>query len=133
MMLPAEARRNRGETSIQAVLLVPVVLGIFFLGVHATALAHGAHVANAAAIRGAQIAAFSTSDGNDVVRAMNEMERVVTDLGYEMTNAPLLQIGSKSIRTTVTLAVQSIVPFLPTSVTRSATVSREEFLMEQER
>ncbi len=132
-MLPAEARRNRGETSIQAVLLVPVVLGIFFLGVHATALAHGAHVANAAAIRGAQIAAFSTSDGNDVVRAMNEMERVVTDLGYEMTNAPLLQIGSKSIRTTVTLAVQSIVPFLPTSVTRSATVSREEFLMEQER
>ena len=132
-MLPTEARRNRGETSIQAVLLVPVVLGIFFLGVHATALAHGAHVANAAAIRGAQIAAFSTSDGNDVVRAMNEMERVVTDLGYEMTNAPLLQIGSKSIRTTVTLAVQSIVPFLPTSVTRSATVSREEFLMEQER
>ena len=133
MMLPTEARRNRGETSIQAVLLVPVVLGIFFLGVHATALAHGAHVANAAAIRGAQIAAFSTSDGNDVDRAMNEMERVVTDLGYEMTNAPLLQIGSKSIRTTVTLAVQSIVPFLPTSVTRSATVSREEFLMEQER
>lgn len=133
MMLPAEVRRDRGETSIQAVLLVPVVLGIFFLGVHATALAHGAHVANAAAIRGAQIAAFSTSDGNDVVRAMNEMERVVTDLGYEMTNAPLLQIGSKSIRTTVTLAVQSIVPFLPTSVTRSATVSREEFLMEQER
>lgn len=132
-MLPAEVRRDRGETSIQAVLLVPVVLGIFFLGVHATALAHGAHVANAAAIRGAQIAAFSTSDGNDVVRAMNEMERVVTDLGYEMTNAPLLQIGSKSIRTTVTLAVQSIVPFLPTSVTRSATVSREEFLMEQER
>ncbi|NCX05141.1 MAG: hypothetical protein EBW68_05100 [Actinobacteria bacterium] len=133
MMLPAEVRRDRGETSIQAVLLVPVVLGIFFLGVHATALAHGAHVANAAAIRGAQIAAFSTSDGNDVDRAMNEMERVVTDLGYEMTNAPLLQIGSKSIRTTVTLAVQSIVPFLPTSVTRSATVSREEFLMEQER
>lgn len=132
-MLPAEVRRDRGETSIQAVLLVPVVLGIFFLGVHATALAHGAHVANAAAIRGAQIAAFSTSDGNDVDRAMNEMERVVTDLGYEMTNAPLLQIGSKSIRTTVTLAVQSIVPFLPTSVTRSATVSREEFLMEQER
>ncbi len=133
MMLPAEVRRDRGETSIQAVLLVPVVLGIFFLGVHATALANGAHVANAAAIRGAQIAAFSTSDGNDVVRAMNEMERVVTDLGYEMTNAPLLQIGSKSIRATVTLAVQSIVPFLPTSVTRSATVSREEFLMEQER
>ena len=77
MMLPSEARRNRGETSIQAVLLVPAILGIFFLGVHATALAHGAHVANAAAIRGAQIAAFSNSEGNDVVRALNEMEQVV--------------------------------------------------------
>jgi hypothetical protein len=133
MMLPSEARRNRGETSIQAVLLVPVVLGIFFLGVHATALIHGTHVANAAAIRGAQIAAFSNSEGNDVVRAMNEMEQVVSDLGSHMYSAPSLEIGSKSVYVTVSVAVQSIVPFLPTSVTRSATVSREQFLMEQNR
>ena len=132
-MLPSEARRNRGETSIQAVLLVPVVLGIFFLGVHATALIHGTHVANAAAIRGAQIAAFSNSEGNDVVRAMNEMEQVVSDLGSHMYSAPSLEIGSKSVYVTVSVAVQSIVPFLPTSVTRSATVSREQFLMEQNR
>lgn len=133
MMLPSEARRNRGETSIQAVLLVPVVLGIFFLGVHATALIHGAHVANAAAIRGAQIAAFSNGEGNDVVRAMNEMEQVVSDLGSHMYSAPSLEIGSKAVLVTVSVAVQSIVPFLPTAVTRSATVSREQFLMEQNR
>lgn len=133
MMLLPEARRNRGETSIQAVLLVPVVLGIFFLGVHATALAHGAHVANAAAIRGAQIAAFSNSEGNDVVWAVNEMKQVVSDLGSDMYSAPSLEIGGKSIRVTVKVAVRSIVPFLPTSVTRSATVSREQFLMEQDR
>jgi len=133
MKLPTEARHNRGETSIQAVLLVPVVLGIFFLGVHATALVHGAHVANAAAIRGAQIAAFSNSEGNDVVRALNEMEQVVSDLGSRMSSAPSLEIGSKSVHVTVKVAVQSIVPFLPTSVTRSATVSREQFLKEQDR
>ena len=133
MMLPSEARRNRGETSIQAVLLVPAILGIFFLGVHATALAHGGHIANAAAIRGAQIAAFSDNEGNDVVRALNEMEQVVSDLGSRMYSAPSLEIGSKSVRVTVKVAVQSIVPFLPTSVTRSATVSREQFLMEQDR
>jgi len=133
MMLPSEARRNRGETSIQAVLLVPAILGIFFLGVHATALAHGAHVANASAIRGAQIAAFSNSEGNDVVRALNEMEQVVSDLGSHMYSAPTLEIGSKSVRVTVKVAVQAVVPFLPTSVTRSAIVSREQFLMEQNR
>ena len=133
MTLPSEVRRNRGETSIQAVLLVPAILGIFFLGVHATALAHGAHVANASAIRGAQIAAFSNSEGNDVVRALNEMEQVVSDLGSHMYSAPSLEIGSKSVRVTVKVAVQSVVPFLPTSVTRSAIVSREQFLMEQDR
>ena len=133
MMLPSEASRNRGEASIQAVLLVPAILGIFFLGVHATALAHGAHVANASAIRGAQIAAFSNSEGNDVVRALNEMEQVVSDLGSHMYSAPSLEIGSKSVRVTVKVAVQSVVPFLPTSVTRSAIVSREQFLMEQDR
>ena len=133
MMLPSEASRNRGEASIQAVLLVPAILGIFFLGVHATALAHGAHVANAAAIRGAQIAAFSNSEGNDVVLALNEMEQVVSDLGSHMYSAPSLEISSKSVRVTVKVAVQSVVPFLPTSVTRSAIVSREQFLMEQDR
>ena len=133
MTLPSQARHSRGETSIQAVLLVPVVLGVFFLGVHATALVHGAHVANAAAVRGAQIAAFSNSEGNDAVRALNEMEQVVSDLGSHMYSAPSLSIGSKSVQVTVKVAIQSVVPFLPTSVTRSATVSREQFLMEQNR
>ena len=133
MTLPSEVRRNRGETSIQAVLLVPAILGIFFLGVHATALAHGGHIANAAAIRGAQIAAFSNNEGNDVVRALNEMEQVVSDLGSHIYSAPSLEIGSRSVRVTVKVAVQSVVPFLPTSVTRSAIVSREQFLMEQDR
>jgi hypothetical protein len=133
MKPPSKARHNRGETSIQAVLLVPVVLGIFFLGVHATGLAHGAHVANAAAIRGAQVAAFSNREGIDVVRALNEIEQVVSDLGSHMYSAPSLEIGSRSVHVTVSVAVQSIVPFLPTSVTRSAIVSREQFLLEQNR
>ena len=133
MTLPSEARQSRGETSIQAVLLVPAILGIFFVGVHVTALVHGAHVANAAAIRGARIAAFSNSEGNDVVRSLNEMEQVVSDLGSHMYSAPSLSIGSKSVQVTVKVAIQSIVPFLPTFVARSATVSREQFLMEQDR
>jgi hypothetical protein len=133
MMLPSEARHDRGETSIQAVLLVPIVLGIFLLGVHATALGHGSHVASAAAIRGAQVAAFSDSSGNDVVKALNEVEQVVTDLGSHMSVAPAIRIESKTVTVTVSVEVQSVVPFLPTSVSRTATVSREQFLHEQDR
>jgi hypothetical protein len=61
------------------------------------------------------------------------MEQVVSDLGSHMYSAPSLEIGSKAVLVTVSVAVQSIVPFLPTAVTRSATVSREQFLMEQNR
>jgi len=132
-MLPSEATRDRGETSIQAVLLVPIMMGIFFLGVHATALAHGSHVASAAAIRGAQVAAFSDSSGNDVARALNEVEQVVSDLGAHMAGAPAIRLNPNNVVVTVSVEVQSVVPFLPTSVTRTATVSREQFQYEQDR
>ena len=132
-MLPSEARHDRGETSIQAVLIVPIVLGIFFLGVHATALAHGSHIAGAAAIRGAQVAAFSGTTGNDVVKALSEVEKVVTDLGTHMSVAPAIRIENKTVTVTVSVEVQSVVPFLPRSVSRTATVSREQFLQEQDR
>jgi hypothetical protein len=133
MMLPSEATRDRGETSIQTVLLVPIMLGIFLLCLHATALAHGSHVASAAAIRAAQAAAFSDSSGNDIVKALNEAEQVVTDLGSHVAGAPQIRIDANSVTVTVSVEVQSLISFLPTSVTRTATVSREQFQFEQDR
>lgn len=133
MIFSSEARRDRGETSIQAVLLVPVVLGIFFLGAHATAIAHGSHVAMAAALQGAQIAAFSDDADNDIVGALNEVEQVVSDLGSHMSTAPEIRIDRNNVTVIVTVDIQSVVPFLPTTVRRSITVSREQFLYEQDR
>jgi hypothetical protein len=134
MKLPSfEAGHDRGETSVQAVLLVPVVLGLFFLATHAAVLAHGSHVANLVATRGAQLSATGTVLGFQKTAALNEMEQVVIDLGSHMSQPPIIYLGESMVVVSVTIDVQKIVPFLPSTVTRTARMSREQFIREQDR
>ena len=133
ILSPFWFRDSRGETSIQAVLLVPLVFGFFFLGVHAASVAYGSHVATIAAGRGAQMAAAASTQGPDIVAALNEVERVVKELGAKMSATPGIRIDSESVTVNVTLDIQRVVPFLPSRVSRNAHVSRERFIMEQDR
>lgn len=134
MKLPSfGAGHNRGETSIQVVLLVPVVLGLFFLAAHAAVIAHGSHVANVVATRGAQISATVQEPRLQMSLALNEMERVVRDLGSHMSRPPTIYVGESMTVVSVSLDIQPIVPFLPSTVTRTARVSREQFIKEQDR
>jgi hypothetical protein len=123
---------DRGETSIQVVVLVPIIFTILCLGVHVAALAHGAQVANAAATRGAYVAAASNSE-IPAASVLREVDLVVTELGSRLGSVPVVSATSDKVRVTVVLRVQSVVPFLPNSVTRSAWASRERFVMEQHR
>lgn len=133
MHFPSRVLNSRGETSIQAVLLIPVVFGILFIGAHAAALAYGSHVATIAASRGAQMTAAVSAQGREMVVALNEVEQVVRELGARMNASPAVRIDSKSVTVSVTLETQRIVPFLPTQVSRTAHVARERFIMEQDR
>ena len=133
MLPPSRVRNSRGETSIQAVLLVPVVFGIFFLGAHAASLAYGSHVATIAASRGAQMTAAISGQGTEMVAALNEVEQVVRELGAHMNTPPKIRMDNESVTVNVTLDIQRIVPFLPTQVSRTAHVARERFVMEQDR
>lgn len=128
-------RRNnpRGETTVQAVLVVPVVLTILFVGAHVTAYVRGSQVANAAAIRGAQVAASVEPDAAGTWSTLREIDTVVTDLGFRTAAAPGIEVGPKVARVTVSLVIHRVVPFLPDVVTRSALVPREVFLREQDR
>lgn len=123
---------DRGETSIQVVVLVPIIFSILFLGVHMAALAHGAQVANAAATRGAYVAAASPSD-IPIATVLREVDQVVTELGSRLGSVPAVSSTPDKVRVTVALRVQSVVPFMPNTVTRSAWASRERFIMEQDR
>lgn len=124
---------DRGETSIQAVLLVPIILSIFFVCVHAAALAHGGQVAAIAATRGAQL--FASSGGSSLSNALviSEIQRTVSEMGNSLESAPQFSAYQGNVLVTVRIAIPRTVPFLPTSVRRSAMVPREQFIEEQDR
>ena len=124
---------DRGETSTQTVLIVPVVLSMLFMAVHFAVMAHASHVAQLAAQRGAQIAA--TADGSpDVLSdAQRSSAQTVSELGGNLAASPRLEYTSTLMGMTVELEIQSIVPFLPTRVQRTVWVSNERFMLEQER
>ncbi len=128
-----QINNERGEVSIQAVLLVPIILMMFFIGVHMATFAHAAHIANLSASQGAQGAAASSGSAQDTVRVLNEIERTVTDLGSRMSTAPRIYIGTDDVTVIVKLKFSPVVPFLPNFVSRTVVMPRERFMREQDR
>lgn len=124
---------SRGETSIQMVLMFPVLLTILFMGAHVTVWARGSQVAHAAATRGAQVAAARDGSSDGTWASLREIDAVVADLGFRSAAAPKIEVGPRTARVTVSLIVQRVVPFLPGAVTRSVVVPREIFLRQQDR
>lgn len=124
---------NRGETSVQSVILIPVVFVLYFLSAHVAAIFHVSQVAQLAAEQGAQVAATAGTFSDNVVPALNRMESVVHDLGSSFAVSPTIRETTKFVESTVTLRVPRIVPFLPTTVTRTSHASWERFMKEQER
>lgn len=124
---------DRGETSIQTVLLVPVVLGILFVIVHAATLAHAVQIASLAANRGAQLAASSEGTSDSAFLVRQEIQRTVNDLGNHLDSSPQLSTYRGNVQVTVRVSIPRIVPFLPIAISRSATAPLESFIEEQDR
>ena len=124
---------DRGETSIQVMVLVPVILSIFFLCVHAAAMSHGGHVASLAAIRGAQLSASSNGTSFSTAVVRSEVLRTVSELGNTLESDPQVLRYQGTVQVTVRVLIPRVMPFLPTSVRRSATVPLERFIEEQDR
>lgn len=123
---------NRGETTVQAVLLVPIVMTIFFLAVHVAVLARAGHIAQAVSLRGAQMVSYNFGP-NGTAQALNEMEKMAMDLGSRLTSVPSIDVTDRNATVTVTLHVKSAVPFLHNSISRTASVPLEIFLLEDDR
>lgn len=126
-------RTQRGETSVQMVLVFPLLLTILFMGAHIAVYARGSQVANTAAARGVQVAAAAGPDADGLLATFREVDTVVSDLGHRAAAAPRVEVGSQSARVTVSVRIQRIVPFLPETVSRTAEMPREIFLRSQDR
>ena len=125
-------RPDRGEASSQLAVVAPVLLALVFSVVHASALWIGARFATAVASEGARNGAAATPD-RVFVDSADAAERSAAELGTTLDRAPRVEISDTAVSVTVSIRVPRIVPFLSSSVTRTVTVAREQFLTEDER
>jgi len=123
-------RDDRGEAVAQTVLAVPVVIAIFWMAIQITVFLHGAHVASSVA---AEAASAASRNGASARVGERAAARALADFGATAALPPRLEFSGRDVVATVVLRIPQIAPFFPTTVTRSARESREEFRTEDDR
>lgn len=124
---------DRGETSTQTVIIVPVIITLLFLIVHIAVLSHASHIAQVAALRGAQIAASANGSVDEINRAIQQSQQIARDMGTSLATQPQVTWNQRSVGLSVRVRTQSVLPFLPNEVERTVWVAEEKFMMEQDR
>ena len=128
------SRRDRGETSAEAVIVLPVLILLVMVVLQSALYFHTAHVARAAAAEGAVAAAsylvpVPSVTTTGAVRAA----AFASEAGGRIDGDPSADFSDGLVRVRVTLRVPSLVPFLSTRVTRDATEPKERIITEIER
>jgi hypothetical protein len=132
-MAQPQHRGIRGETSIETVLVFPVLLLLVMTGVHMAALFHAGHVAGLASARGAHVASVGLSAHGNSLRVVDEVSHVSRELGAALASAPTVARSGDHVIVSVRVLSPRIVPFLPAIAERSARQTMETFIEEQRR
>jgi hypothetical protein len=122
--------RDRGETTAQLVVVVPVVVMCVMIALQLAVHAHVAHVATAAAAHGAAVAATPAGTPAAGGAAARQMAR---ELGAELAGAPAVQVSDGIVSVRVQLNVPSVIPLFPSIVGREVVEPRERVLREWQR
>ena len=126
--------RDRGETSAEAVIVLPVLILLIMVVLQSALYFHTAHVARAAAAEGAVAAASHLVPGATVTSTGAERAAAfASEAGGRIDGDPSAEFSDGLVRVWVTLRVPSLVPFLSTRVTRDATEPKERIVTEIER
>lgn len=112
---------DRGETTTQVLLAVPVVFSLLLLAVQSAVYFHTANVASVAAAQGA--AAAAAADGG-MIPALDAAARMIAELSAENSQVPSVSFTDSDVAVAVHLRVPQVAPFFALTVTR---VSREPF------
>ena len=116
--------RDRGSSSVEVVVLLPLVFLLLFAMVQGGLWFHARAVALGAATEGARVAAAESSSAGAGISAATSF---IADAGSGVVIDPAVT-GSRSATTatvTVTGQAQSLVPFLNPSVAQSASFPTE--------
>ena len=119
-----------GETVVQVVIAVPIVLSMLLIAIQAMLFMHSAHIATLAASKGASVAANTQGD---VVLALNSATQTVAELGAQLIGIPTANIADGFATVQIRVAVPNVAPFFPSSVLRQGEEPLESFVQEDDR
>jgi flagellar basal body-associated protein FliL len=121
---------DRGDTVLEVVIAVPIVLTLLLIAVQAMLFMHSAHIATLSAAKGASIAA--SADG-EIVSAIDSATRTAAELGAQLVGTPSLTVNDGFVVMRVRVAVPNVAMFFPSSVERGSEEPLEDFVREDER
>ena len=121
---------DRGDTVLEVVIAVPIVLTLLIIAVQVMLFMHSAHIATLSAAKGALIAA--SADG-EIVSAIDSATRTAAELGAQLVGTPSLTVNDGFVVMRVRVAVPNVAMFFPSSVERGSEEPLEDFVPEDER
>jgi len=121
---------DRGDTVLEVVIAVPIVLTLLLIAVQSMLFMHSAHIATLSAAKGASIAA--SADG-EIVSAIDSATRTAAELGAQLVGTPSLIVNDGFVVMRVRVAVPNVAVFFPSSVERGSEEPLEDFVPEGER
>ena len=121
---------DRGDTVLEVVIAVPIVLTLLLIAVQAMLFMHSAHIATLSAAKGASIAA--SADG-EIISAIDSATRTAAELGAQLVGTPSLTVNDGFVVMRVRVAVPNVAMFFPSSVERGSEEPLEDFVPEGER
>jgi len=121
---------ERGETTAQVVLAVPVLLLFLLFGIQVSLYFHTAHIASIAA---QEAAIAGAAAGSTEIEAIAVAVRSVAELHASEGKTPIVRMGERTIEVEVLLRVPAVISLFPAFVTRSASEPLERYVYEVER
>ena len=119
-----------GETVVQVVIAVPIVLSMLLIAIQAMLFMYSAQIASLAASKGASVAANSRGD---VAMTLNAATRTAAELGAQLVGLPTAIIDDGFASVQVRVKVPNVAPFFPSSVLRQGLEPLESFVEEDDR
>ena len=121
---------DRGDTVLEVVIAVPIVLTLLLIAVQAMLFMYSAHIATLSAAKGASIAA--SADG-EIISAIDSATRTAAELGAQLVGTPSLTVNDGFVVMRVRVVVPNVAVFFPSSVERGSEEPLEDFVPEGER
>lgn len=120
------AQQDRGASSIEMVLALPIVLTVLFLAVQAGMWFYARSIALAAAQSGARTSAIL---GSNLDQGLTDARSFATDVGGTTLSGVTVTGARSATTTTVTVTGHTVrlVPFMDLTVTQTATLPVERY------